>query len=244
MVVAVSGEIKVETQDSHAIVTISRPDKLNSVTRDMLFTFKEKVSAISNEPKIRVIVFTGEGDRSFSAGFDLETVKSLKGEDAVDFFKTLERTIRDIRQNRTCVTIASVNGYAIGFGAMVSLACDFRLFSEKAIFALPEVDLSIFPGAGAASNLIHLVGPARAKEILMTGRKVAADEAQRIGLADMVFPHSELKDKTMVFVDSLLDKDQQILIRTKTLIDGMTGKDISDADDLEVAYLDEWLREK
>ncbi|MGY5874013.1 MAG: enoyl-CoA hydratase/isomerase family protein [Candidatus Thorarchaeota archaeon] len=238
-----NGEIIVTIEDSYAIVKISKPEKLNSVTKDMLESFSEKVSAIANDPKIRAIIFTGEGEKSFSAGFDLETVTGLEGDAATDFFKLLERTIRTIRQNRSCITVAAVNGYAIGFGAMVSIACDFRFFSENAIFRLPEVDLSIFPGAGAASNLYHLVGPSRSKDILMTGRKVSAEEALKIGLADRLVKLDDLMDETMEFVQELLKKDPKILVRTKTLVDAMTGKDIEDADGLETAYLDEWLRE-
>jgi enoyl-CoA hydratase/carnithine racemase len=239
-----TGEIKVSIEDSHAIITIARPDKMNSVTKDMLVEFNEQVSQITNNPNIRAIIFNGEGDRAFSAGFDLETVAGLEGDEVNDFFKLLERTMRLIRENRTCVTVASVNGYAIGFGAMVCIVCDFRIFSETAVFRLPEVDLGIFPGAGAASNLLHLVGPSRAKDILMTGRKVSAKEALQIGLADMLVSQEELSKSTMDFIEGLLSKDAKILVRTKTLIDGMTGKDIADADELETAYLDEWLREK
>jgi len=238
-----NGEIIVTIEDSYAIVKISRPEKLNSVTKDMLESFSEKVSTISNDPKIRVIIFTGEGEKSFSAGFDMEMVTSLEGQEVKDFFKLLERTMRTIRQNRSCVTIAAVNGYAIGFGAMVSLACDFRIFSENAVFRLPEVDLSIFPGAGAASNLYHLVGPSRSKDILLTGRKVSAEEALRIGLADRLVKQGDIMSITLEFVKELLTKNPMILVRTKTLVDAMTGKDIDDADGLETAYLDEWLHE-
>ncbi len=239
-----TGEIKVSTDDAHAIITISREDKLNSVTKDMLVSFSEQVSQIANDPNIRVIIFSGEGKRAFSAGFDLETIMGLKGAEVTEFFKILERTMRLIRQNRTCVTIASVNGYAIGFGAMLALACDFRFFSDTAVFRLPEVELSVFPGAGAASNLLQLVGPARAKDIILTTRRVSAKEALQIGLADMMVNQDELMEKTMEFVEELLKKDAKILVRSKTLIDGMTGKDLADADELETAYLDEWLRER
>jgi len=239
----VNGEIIVTIEDSFGIVKISRPEKLNSVTKEMLESFSEKVSAIANDPKIRVIIFTGEGEKAFSAGFDLETVTGLEGQDAIDFFKLLERTIRLIKQNRTCITVAAVNGYAIGFGAMVAIACDFRIFSENAVFRLPEVDLGIFPGAGAASNLYHVVGPSRTKDILVTGRKVLAKEALEIGLADRLVKHDEIMDNALEFVQELLKKDPKILIRTKTLVDAMTGKDVVDADELETAYLDEWLRE-
>ena len=239
-----TGEIKVRIEDSHAILTISRPDKLNSVTKPMLFDFSEQVSQILNNPSIRAVIFTGEGNRAFSAGFDMDTVMGLKGAEVTEFFKLLERSMRIIRENRTCVTIAAVNGHAIGFGAMAALACDFRFFSETATFRLPEVELSIFPGAGAASNLLHLLGPARAKDILLTTRTVSAKEALQIGLADMLVNQDELMDTTMDFVKQILNKDPTILVRTKTLIDGMTGKDLAEADELETAYLDEWLRER
>ena len=238
-----SGEIIVTVEDSFAIVKISRPEKLNSVTKQMLESFSEQVSSIANNPKIRVIVFTGEGQKAFSAGFDFDMVTKLEGQDTIDFFKLLERTMRLIRQNRTCVTIAAVNGYAIGFGAMVTLACDFRIFSDNAVFRLPEIDLSIFPGAGAASNLYHLVGPSKTKDILMTARKVSSQEALEIGLADRLVKQDEIMEKTIEFVKELLNKDPLILMRTKTLVDGMTGKDLDEADELETTYLDEWLRE-
>ena len=239
-----TGEIKVSIEDAFATITISRPDKLNSVTRDMLMDFNEQVSQIANNPNIRVIVFTGEGDSAFSAGFDIEMITGLNGKETTDFFKLLERTMRLIRENRTCVTIASVNGYAIGFGAMTALACDFRIFSETAVFRLPEVELGIFPGAGASSSLLYLVGPSRAKDIIMTSRKVSAKEALEIGLADMLVKKDELSQRTLEFVQELLSKDPIILVRTNTMIDGMTGKDVAEADELETAYLDEWLRER
>jgi enoyl-CoA hydratase len=238
-----TGEIVITIEDSYAIIKISRPDKMNSVTKDMLESFNESVSKIANEPNVRALIFTGEGDAAFTAGFDLDTVKNLKGQEATDFFKLLERTMRLIRESRTCITIAAINGYAIGFGAMVALACDFRIFSDKAIFRLPEVELSVFPGAGAALSLLQLVGPARAKDILLTSRKVSAKEAMQIGLADMLVKHEDIMKNTIEFVEELLKKNPTILIRTKTLIDGMTGKELSEADELETIYLDEWLRE-
>jgi enoyl-CoA hydratase/carnithine racemase len=238
-----TGDIIVTLEDSYAIVKISRPDKMNSVTKKMLESFHDQVSKIANEPNVRIIIFTGEGDTAFSAGFDLDTVKGLEGQEAKDFFKLLEKTMRLIRENRTCITVAAVNGYAIGFGAMVSLACDFRIFSDKAVFKLPEVELSVFPGAGASSSLLQLVGPARAKDIVLTSRKVSAKEALQIGLADMLINHENMMEGTMEFVQELLKRNPKILIRAKTLIDGMTGKELSEADELESIYLDEWLRE-
>ncbi len=240
---SLNGTIKVEIQNEVAKVTISREEKMNSVTREMLEDFEKKVSKLTDDPEIACILFTGEGDRSFCAGFDLKTVQSLKGKSHYDFFKLLETSIQHVRYAKNCLTVAAINGYAVGFGAILATACDFRLFSDDAIFRLPEVDLSIFPGAGAASNLIALVGPAHAKDILLTGRKINAQEAYRIGLADRVLPKDELMAYAAEFVETLASKDRKTVISTKTLVDGMTGKGLKESADLESEYLEEWLHE-
>ncbi|MCK5151365.1 MAG: enoyl-CoA hydratase/isomerase family protein [Candidatus Thorarchaeota archaeon] len=238
-----TGEIKVEQNDSVVTITISRPSKLNTVTLDMLNDFSDKVSKFTNDSSIGAIIFTGEGEKAFTAGFDLEMITALEGLEHFGFFKKLEDIIRIIRQARHCITIAAVNGYAIGFGAMVAAACDFRFFAENGAYRLPEIDLRVFPGGGAASNLIHLVGPARAKDILLTGRTVDADECLRIGLANRIFPPSDLLPQTLAFIEELLKKDRLILLRTKSLVDAMTGRTVGGADETESTYLDEWLRE-
>ncbi len=236
-----TGSIEVSTDGSIVTLVISRPDKLNSVTKSMLNDFSEKVEQYTNDPEVTAIIFTGAGDRAFSAGFDMDTVKGLKGQDREDFFKTLEDIIRVIRTAKSCLTLAAVNGYAVGFGSIVAVACDFRFFSEEAKLRLPEVQLSIFPGAGATSNLLHLVGPSHAKDILLTGRSVPAREAKVMGLANRVYPKDELMPQAKEFLKELLEKDCRILLNTKNLIDAMTGKDIGDAAELEAAYLEEWL---
>ncbi len=199
-----NGEIKVDRNESIVTLTLSRPNKLNSVTAEMLDDFAEKVSKFTNEPDVKAILFTGEGEKAFSAGFDLKMINGLEGQEKFDFFKRLEEIIRTIRQARHCVTLAAVNGYAIGFGAMVSGACDFRFFSENAAYRLPEIDVGVFPGAGASSNLVHLVGPSRAKDILMSGRMVPADECLKIGLANRVLPLNELMFESVKYVEELI----------------------------------------
>ncbi len=237
------GEIKVTQKGSVATLTISRSDKLNSVTREMLVAFDDKVNQLTNDPEIMVVIFTGEGKKAFSAGFDLETVMNLKGAERTSFFKLLESAIRCIKENRNCITVAAINGYAIGFGAMVASACDFRFFSEKAIFRLPEVQIGIFPGAGATANLMDLVGSARTKDILVTGRLVSAEEALQIGLANRVVPCDELMSKVEEFAQDIINRDRKIVMRTVNLVDTMKGKDHIEAAGLETMYSDEWLRE-
>ncbi len=237
------GEIRVNIEDAIATVTISRPQKLNSVTYEMLVFFEDRVARLLNDKDVFAVVFTGEGDRAFSAGFDLEMVRSLRGQRHYDFFKILEQVIRTVRLARNTITVAAVNGYAIGFGAMLASACDFRFFSTNASFRLPELDVGVFPGAGAASNLLALVGPSRTKDILLTGRTILAEEALRIGIADRVVPLAELMSSVREFLSSLYRKNHRLIMSTKTLIDGMTGERLLDAAEMESAYLEEWLRE-
>ncbi len=238
------GEIIVTREDPIAIVTISRPNKLNSVTHGMFVAFEGKVAQLTNDPKIAAVIITGVGDKAFSAGFDLEMMVGLGNDQYMDFFLLLEKTTKQIREAKTCITIAAVNGFAVGFGAMVASACDFRFFSKNGALRFPEIDLSIFPGMGAASNLLHLVGPSRAKDILLSGRMVDAEEALQIGLADRVYEYGELLDKTMEYAKELTQKDRKIMFRTKALIDGMTGKTVFGAAEMESTYSEEWLREK
>ena len=101
-----SGEIKVDKKDPIAVVTIFRPEKLNSVTHEMLISFDETVARLTNDKDIAVIIFTGEGEKAFSAGFDLDTVKELEGETKTEFFKLLESSMRTIREARNCITIS------------------------------------------------------------------------------------------------------------------------------------------
>jgi len=236
-----TGSINESRDGSIVTLTISRPDKLNSVTRPMLDDFSKKVERYTNDPEVTAIIFTGEGDRAFSAGFDMDTVKGLKGEEKEDFFEALEDVVRVIRTAKSCITLAAVNGYAVGFGSIVAIACDFRFFSEDAKVRLPEVQLSIFPGAGASSNLLRLVGPSHAKDILLTGRSVPAREAKSMGLANRIYPKAQLMAQAKEFLKDLLEKDCRILLNTKNLVDAMTGKDYGDAAELEAAYLEEWL---
>ncbi len=238
-----NGEIRVDVKDAIATVTISRPQKLNSVTYEMLVSFEDRVARLLNDKSIFAVVFTGEGEKAFCAGFDLDMVRSLEGQRHYDFFKILEQVIRTVKIARNTITIAAVNGYAIGFGAMLASACDFRFFASNASFRLPELEIGVFPGAGAASNLIALVGPSRTKDILLTGRTVTAEEALRIGIADRVVLQAELMSTVKEFLSSIYKKNRRLVMSTKTLVDGMTGERLIDAAEMESAYLEEWLRE-
>ncbi|MHA2433172.1 MAG: enoyl-CoA hydratase/isomerase family protein, partial [Candidatus Thorarchaeota archaeon] len=162
------GEIIVTRTDPIATVTISRPKKLNSVTHEMLKAFDEQVGLLTNDPEIAGIIFTGVGEKAFTAGYDLGMMAGLQGKERTEFFRLSERSMKKVKEANTCVTLAAINGYAIGFGAMLAGACDLRFFSKNAAVRFPEVGLGVFPGSGASSNLLHLVGPSRAKDIILS----------------------------------------------------------------------------
>ncbi|MGY5875989.1 MAG: enoyl-CoA hydratase/isomerase family protein [Candidatus Thorarchaeota archaeon] len=238
-----SGKIIVERNESRATVTFSKPEKLNSVTWDMLKSFSEQTTELLEDPEIRAIIFTGEGEHAFSAGFDLDTVIGLSGRERIEFFTDLENIMKAMRHADSCIMLSACNGYAIGFGAMVAVASDLRFFSENAVFRLPEVDLDIYPGAGASSNLLHIVGPSRALDILLTTRKVSAEEAYRLGLADRLLPLDKLLSYSYEYIDELMQKDPGIVVATKATITKMVGLDIKDAAKIEFAFFEKWLKE-
>ncbi|MBD3408173.1 MAG: hypothetical protein GF411_18775 [Candidatus Lokiarchaeota archaeon] len=238
-----TGEILIEYDGAIAIVTISRPEKLNAVTYEMLQRFEETIDLLVDSSDVRIILFKGAGEKAFSAGFDLRMIESLKGKEHSEFFLKLEAIIRKLATAKNCVTIAAIRGYVIGFGAMVSLACDIRFFSTNAVFSLPEINISIFPGAGAAAGLIKLVGPARAKDILLSGRKVSAEESYHFGIADRLFDPESVVSAAKEYAKELASKDSTILIDTKKLVDEMYSREYHDADTREGFYLRKWLKE-
>ncbi|MEM2142922.1 MAG: enoyl-CoA hydratase/isomerase family protein [Candidatus Thorarchaeota archaeon] len=237
------GDIEVRRDGPIAEVTISRPEKLNSVTSQMLEKFETVISDLDRDEECAVIVFTGKGERAFSAGFDIQMIRSLRGEARYALFRRLERVIAAVRQLRNSVTIAAVNGYAVGFGAMLVSACDLRVFAQDSVFRLPEIDVGVFPGSGAACNLMYLVGPARAKDILISCRPVYADEALRIGLADRVVPHDQLRSTVEEMARGIASKSRLLVSRTKTLLNAITGLDYSASFRLESQFTEEWLRD-
>jgi enoyl-CoA hydratase len=176
--------------DGVAVVTLDNP-KVNAISaamRRQLLTVAEDLAA---DPPGAVVV-TG-GDRIFAAGADISEFETV---DAESIGETFHGTL-DAWATLPRATIAAISGYALGGGCELALACDFRMASEKAKLGQPEILLGIIPGGGGTQRLARLVGPARAKDIVLSGRQVAADEALAIGLVDWVVPHEELMDRAL-----------------------------------------------
>lgn len=185
-----------EKKENIGLLTINRPEKLNAISNELISELKKLLDEIENDGELRVLIITGAGDKAFVAGAD---IKELVDRDA-----RLGRRISKERQevfsrieNLPVPVIAAVNGYALGGGLELALACSIRICSEKAQFGAPEVKLGIIPGDGGTQRLPRLVGLGRAMEMILTGDFIDAQEAYRIGLVNKVLPQEELMDKAM-----------------------------------------------
>ena len=174
------------TIENHiAMVVINRPEALNALNPQVLTELYDVMVELDEDPAVKAVVLTGAGQKAFVAGADIAAMSAMDPNEALIFAQTGHRTMDKIADMRPFV-IAAVNGYALGGGCELAMACDVRVASEKARFGIPETTLGVIPGFGGTQRLPRLVGLGRAKELLATGRQVKADEAFRIGLVNEV----------------------------------------------------------
>lgn len=175
-------------------LTINRPKALNALNEEVLQSLENTIHLINNDKMIKVVILTGSGEKSFVAGADIAAMKDMTPVQAQDFSRLGQRVFRAIETARP-VTIAAINGYALGGGCELAMACDIRIASEKAKMGIPEVTLGVFPSFAGAQRLPLLVGLGYAKEMLATAKKVPAEEALRIGLVNHVVPADQLMER-------------------------------------------------
>ncbi|MBO8178056.1 enoyl-CoA hydratase-related protein [Aeribacillus pallidus] len=195
--------VLLEQKQHVAYVTLNRPEMMNAFNYDMLLKLEQVVESIRINPDIRVVVFTGAGERAFSVGADLKERKTLTEQQVKrNVYKIGEvfSAIDDLPQP----TIAMINGYAFGGGMELALACDFRFASKQALMGLTETSLGIIPGAGGTQRLPRIVGEAKALELILTAKKMTAEEAYSYGLLTGIIEGHELSDQVDVFVQRLL----------------------------------------
>ena len=183
--------ILLEKKGNVAIASIDRPKALNALNSEVLNDLNTLVDTVHADPEIRVLILTGSGEKSFVAGADIGEMSSLTKVEGEAFGKKGNDVFRRI-ETLPIPVIAAVNGYALGGGCELSLACDIRLCAETAVFGQPETGLGITPGFGGTQRLARLVGSGMAKQLIFSARNVKADEALRIGLVNAVYPAEEL----------------------------------------------------
>jgi enoyl-CoA hydratase/carnithine racemase len=185
-----------ERSGQTAILKLNRHEMMNSLNFGILRALSEKVEALQWDQDVRVIIITGAGEKAFCAGADLKERATLPEEQVRKFIFTLRELFTFIEYMNKPV-IGAVNGVALGGGTELALACDIRIASEKASMGLTETRLAIIPGGGGTQRLPRLVGRAKAKELIFTGRRVDAGEALSIGLVNKVVPAERLLDECL-----------------------------------------------
>lgn len=174
------------------LLTINRPDKMNALNNLVFEELDVAISHIKNNSNLKGLIITGAGEKAFVAGADIKELNTLKDKDAVKLSLRGQRVFQDI-ENLTIPVIAAVNGFALGGGCELAMACHIRIASENALLGLPEVSLGLIPGYGGTQRLPKLVGTAKALELTLTGRFVNATEAKELGLVNEVAEETALE---------------------------------------------------
>lgn len=183
--------VLLEKKGHIAVATINRPQALNALNSAVLTDLDELVNVVRADSDIRALIITGSGAKAFVAGADIGEMSTLTPEEGEAFGKHGNDVFRRI-ETLPIPTIAAVNGFALGGGCELSMACDIRICADTAVFGQPEVGLGITPGFGGTQRLARLVSPGMAKQLIYTARNIKADEAYRIGLVNAVYPAEEL----------------------------------------------------
>lgn len=200
-----------------AVITMNRPEALNAFNTQQLGDLVATVRRLKDRDDVRCVILTGAGDRAFAAGADIKEMATKSQEEGLAFCR-LGHAASNGLEALSVPTIAAVNGFALGGGSEIALACDLRIASDNAVFAQPEVTLGIPPGWGASQRLPRVVGPGMAAELIFSGRRVRADEALRIGLVNAVYPQAELMPKAMELAAMIARNSPMAIAKSKILI--------------------------
>ena len=192
-----------DKQDGIGVITINRPDVRNSMNQQVLEELRSALDELREDDSVGVVMFMGAGEKAFVAGAD---IGELKERTLLDGLAARMQKLYDEVEGFEKPTIAALNGYALGGGCELAMACDIRIASENAKLGLPETGLSIIPAAGGTQRLARLVGKGRATEMILTGRIIEADEAYNIGLVSYVVPQAELMDAARDTAGQILSK--------------------------------------
>lgn len=190
-------------EESIAIVTIQRPKALNALNQEVMLGLEKIIAELIENDQVRGIIITGSGTKSFVAGADITEIAELAYEEALSFSLRGQRIFQFI-ENSPKPIIAAVNGYALGGGCELAMACHLRIASENAIFGQPEIKLGIIPGYGGTQRLIRLIGKTKATEYLLNGENINADQALQMGLVNKVCLQGELLESAKEMMKKIL----------------------------------------
>jgi len=206
-----------EKAEGIATITINRPDALNALDQETILELSARIEDAEKDENIRVIVITGAGDRAFSAGADLRMMKGASPVKGAELSRVGQRLTTQIEAISKPV-IAAINGYALGGGIELAMACDIRVASENAQIGQPEINVGLIPGWGGTQRLPRLVGKGIAKEMIFTGKRIDAKTAEHHGLVNMVTPADQLKTKVKELAMEIAGKPPIAIRYCKALV--------------------------
>lgn len=225
--------LKIERKQNYAVIAVHRPEALNALNRDVLFALERTVHDFAwGKDKVNGLIITGAGEKAFVAGADIASMQSMTAVQA-DEFCGLGHHVMSLIENFPGPVIAAVNGFALGGGLELALACDFIYASDTAKLGLPEVNLGLFPGFGGTQRLARAIGRQKAKEWIFTAKTFSAVEAKAVGLVNEVLPAAELMSKTEATLETILSKGQVAVQMAKRVINGGTDLPLASGLQLE-----------
>lgn len=208
--------ILIEKRRRVAVLTINRPDKLNALNSEVHREGVEILEELKNDTEVRVVVICGAGEKAFVAGADIS--------EFADASPVEQRAVMNARSLFTVLdtfpkpVIAMINGFCLGGGNELAMACDLRIASDKSRFGQPEINLGIIPGGGGTQRLTHLIGESKAMEIILTGEMITAQTAFDYGLVNYIYPAEELEAKTFELADKIAEKSPIALQMSKEAV--------------------------
>jgi enoyl-CoA hydratase len=209
--------VAVTREDAVAVVTVDRQDALNALDLPTLTELRDRLLELRDDGSVRVVVLTGAGDRAFVAGADIKYMSGLDV-DGAQAWGDLGHNCAQLLETMPKPAVAAVNGFALGGGCELALACDLRYASTRAKFGQPEVNLAVIPGWGGTQRLARVCGLGVAKDLVLTGRVVDADEALRIGLVSALYEPEELLDRVLAASRELAAKSPLALAAAKAAL--------------------------
>lgn len=218
----------VDLADGVAVVTINRPTALNALSQEVLEELAAAFNALGQNAEVSCVILTGSGSKAFVAGADIAAMQAMDAVTA-EHFARLGHEVMDLIENFPKPVIAAVNGFALGGGCELAMACDIRIAAENARFGQPEVNLGVIPGFGGTLRLARLVGKGRAKELIFTGDMVDANEAYRIGLANKVVAAADLLGTAQAMAAKIAGKGPLAVRFAKQSVDSGLEMDLARA---------------
>ncbi len=223
--------ILIEKLENIALITINRPEKLNALNKATIYELHEAFKSLNEDSLVKVIILTGSGEKAFVAGADISEFAHFSEEDGGKLAAKGQELLFDFVQNLSTPVIAAVNGFALGGGLELAMACHFRVASSHAKMGLPEVTLGVIPGYGGTQRLAQLVGKGRAMEMIMTAGMIDAQTALNYGLVNHVVEQTELVDFTKGIASKITKNSSTAISKAiqainANFVDGVNGYEV------------------